>query len=145
MILTFFVPGIPKPGGSKRGFLNRATGRVNIVDACKKSRDWKAVVADCASQAAFKSLIMTAPLTIALKVTVLFTLPRPRGHYGQKGLKASARRYPTVKPDLLKLMRSTEDACTGIIWRDDAQVVKEVLEKAYGEQPGAQITVETLE
>ena len=33
--ISFWVPGIPKPAGSKRGFVNRKTGGVIITDACK--------------------------------------------------------------------------------------------------------------
>lgn len=28
-VAQFWVPGVPKPGGSKKGFVNRHTGRVN--------------------------------------------------------------------------------------------------------------------
>ena len=48
------------------------------------------------------------------------------------------------KPDVLKLARSTEDALTGLIWMDDAQVWEMQILKRYSEGLGADITVETL-
>ena len=41
-------------------------------------------------------------------------------------------------PDVLKLARGVEDALTGIVWRDDAQIVNESLNKVVGAAaPGA--------
>jgi Holliday junction resolvase RusA-like endonuclease len=53
-----------------------------------------------------------------------FRFPRPRSHYGKRGLLPSAPRHMVTKPDLDKLIRAALDALTGIIWRDDAQVVR---------------------
>lgn len=42
---------------------------------------------------------------------------------------------------------STEDACTGIVWRDDAQIVQQFAHKTYfiGDcQPGCAIEVREL-
>lgn len=50
----------------------------------------------------------------------------------------------TVKPDATKLWRSTEDALTGIAWRDDAQISVQVVEKRYGSQSGALIQISSL-
>ena len=42
------------------------------------------------------------------------------------------RREMVVKPDLSKLIRSTEDAMTGIVYADDAQIVEMTVKKHYG-------------
>ena len=42
-------------------------------------------------------------------------------------------------------MRSTEDALTGIIWRDDSQVVEHRIRKVYVERdPGAEININQI-
>jgi len=79
----------------------------------------------------------------ALEVSVIFTVPRPKGHFGARGLKPSAPAYPTVRPDVTKLLRAVEDACTGIVWRDDAQIVAQHAIKRYGEPACAEIRVST--
>ena len=48
---------------------------------------------------------------------------------------------PTGRPDLDNLVKALTDACNGIVWRDDAQIVRLMAEKRYGEQPGAVVSV----
>lgn len=74
--------------------------------------------------------LITGPVT--LRVT--FVRPRPAGHYGRTGLRPSAPAHPTVRPDLTKMLRALEDALTGVVWRDDAQVVHLDVVKAYGDR-----------
>lgn len=45
---------------------------------------------------------------------------------------------------MLKLARAAEDALTGILWRDDAQICDEVIRKRYGEPARVEIEVRTL-
>ena len=138
MSITFFVPGLPQPGGSKRAFYIKKLGRAVITDANAKAKPWKATVAAYA-----REQYAGQPLDGPLKVTMIFTMPRPKYHFGKHGRKANAPIYHTVKPDSTKLLRSTEDALTGILWRDDSQVMPAVT-KVYGDLPGVQISVEPL-
>lgn len=139
--IEFFVPGIPRPGGSKRAFINKKTGRAMIVDACKKNPEWRQAVSYFARQAYDGPL-----LTEALQVVMNFAITRPKSHFRANGqVKASAPDYPTTKPDATKLIRSTEDALTGILWRDDAQIVTQIGCKRYETSPGCWISVQTME
>jgi Holliday junction resolvase RusA-like endonuclease len=83
-----------------------------------------------------------APMTGALEVAVTFFLKRPRKYYRSNGtLKPGAPDLVATKPDLSKLMRSTEDAITGICFGDDAQIARTILEKRYGDWIGAEIAI----
>jgi Holliday junction resolvase RusA-like endonuclease len=89
-----------------------------------------------------------SPLDTSLAVRVTFVVPRPKGHYHWSTrrhgeVKENAPACPTVKPDTTKLMRALEDACTGILWRDDAQIVLQVISKVYGKTAGAFVEVWT--
>lgn len=143
VIIKFFVPGVPAPGGSKRGVVSPRTGRVLIFDACKRNGDWRSIV----GLAGNKEMSRTCQgmLFGPLHVTMQFVVARPASHYGSgkntRMLKPSAPEFPTVKPDVLKLARSTEDALTGILWKDDSQTVELSLSKVYGDTPGCMITV----
>lgn len=151
--ISFFVPGIPAPGGSKKAFVlkrrdgsivRRANGSpmVNITDAAgEKNKNWRAIVALTA-----RTEYSGDPLAGPLAVSMIFTVPRPKSHFRSNGqLKPSAPRYHTSKPDSLKLARSTEDALTGILWVDDSQVQFERGPlKEYGERPGCMIRVRLL-
>lgn len=135
--ISFFVQGIAKPAGSKRGFFIPKLKRVVITDACKGSKDWKTDVKH-AAQAAYQGALIDKPLHVSFRFQVL----RPKGHFRSNGdVKPSAPAYPTVKPDVLKLARGVEDALTGIIWKDDSLIVSEHLSKVYAPVPGVHIEI----
>jgi len=147
-MISFFIAGIPKPAGSKRGFAIKKggafTGRVAIVDDCKGSRDWKTDVKIAAKEAYAGPLLQGA-----LSVKFLFHLQRPKSHFGTgknaATLRAGCPAWPIVIPDLLKLARAIEDALTGIVWQDDAQIVQEYLLKRYATaNPGVYVEVTSL-
>lgn len=151
--INFFVPGIPRPGGSKTATVIRRKGGEIVMkngrplittrDDAKGNAEWKSLVSYFARQA-----YTGVPLDCPLLVRLHFTMPRLKGHFGSGRnagvLKPTAPTHHTTKPDVLKLARSTEDACTGILWRDDSCTSKLELEKVYGDRPGVQITVTPL-
>ena len=155
-ILNFTVHGEARPAGSKRAFaLRRRDGTlvtrpggapvINVTDDNPKSKDWKGTVAWAAREAVGSGFaLLHGPLV----VTFSFYRTRPKGHLKPDGLLAKSGRdnpYPTTKPDVLKLARGAEDALTGVLWRDDAQIVKETLEKNYGNWARLEVTVEALD
>lgn len=136
--MRFTIYGQAEPAGSKRAFVVK--GKARVTDANRKSAPWKQEVASKgAEQMAGRPLYEGA-----LAVTFAIYVPRPQGHYGKKGLLPSARLYPTVKPDLLKLARGLEDALTGICWRDDSQIVVEHLYKQYGEPARVEVEIREI-
>jgi Holliday junction resolvase RusA-like endonuclease len=102
---------------------------------------WKRDVAQAAGVAMSGGPLLEGPLLLELS----FYVPRPKGHYGARGLRPSAPAYPTVKPDVLKLARAVEDALTGTLFRDDAQVVRELLVKVYGEPARCEVRVSPVD
>jgi hypothetical protein len=135
MQLDIFIPGTPKPAGSKRAFLIRhkdgspvmKNGRaiINTVDTSgKKGKDWRGDI-----QAAVLKATEMAPLrTESLTVWMIFYMPRPKSHFrtGKYAgiLKDSAPLFYNhlQAPDALKLGRAAEDALSGVLWVDDKQV-----------------------
>jgi crossover junction endodeoxyribonuclease RusA len=132
--VEFTVYGVPVPQGSKRVF------RGNVVEmADARLRSWRQDVA-AAANAQMDGLM---PFTRPVAVQLHFHLDRPKGHYGtgrnEDRLKPSAPVAPGVKPDLDKLIRSVLDAITGVVIKDDSQVVSLVAGKFYsdgGTRPG---------
>ena len=140
--VSFNVLGLPAPGGSKRAIKTRS-GKVVLIDACKRNKSWRTLVAVAAREALNGAGVLQPPLALCIE----FRMPRPRSHYGSDGtVKASAPWVPTVRPDATKLLRSTEDALTGILWSDDAQIVEQRVSKAYAVNGaiGAWVTVCTV-
>lgn len=157
MKIEFTAYGEAKPAGSKTGFVVKTKSgksRAVVVDACKTTKPWQAVVSSSALEA-IKDCGETPRLSLfdsetSLVVDMRFFIPRPAGHYfktgkfaGQK--KSQAREYPCVRPDVLKLARAVEDAMTGIVYRDDSQIVQEHISKHYGEPARVEVTISTLE
>lgn len=150
-VIRVFIPGAPKTAGSKRAFVITPKGggrpRAIVTDDCKTSRDWKGDVKRFVSDQ-----FSGTPFTGPLEVTMTFYLQRPKGHFktGKScvAVKPSSPKFPIVKPDVLKLARAVEDACSGLIYGDDAQIVTEILLKRYadgaGERTGVLIEVERL-
>lgn len=62
------------------------------------------------------------PLTGPLKVTFTFFVGCP---------KRKVREVPHVKPDLSNFIKAVEDACNGIVWIDDSQIVEIHAKKMY--------------
>jgi hypothetical protein len=149
--VSFTVYGVAAPGGSKRAFRHSKTGRIMVTDASKRVKPWREVVGFAARDAmTFHSELgegtsgYLPPLEGPLILTVDFYLPRPKSHYGVRSLKPSAPLFPIVRPDATKLLRVVEDACTGILWRDDAQIAEQHVRKHYGEPARCEIHVDSL-
>jgi Holliday junction resolvase RusA-like endonuclease len=156
VVLRFTVPGKAQPAGSKSAFVpkNKKTGQpykdkhgriiVNVVDANPNTKDWQKQVAQVASQVWGERQLLTMPLAVQF---VIYKV-RTKNHYGTgrnaDQLKPDAPAYPASAPDVLKLARGIEDALTGIVYRDDAQIVHEELRKEWGEHAGVQITIATM-
>jgi crossover junction endodeoxyribonuclease RusA len=132
-VIEFVVYGRPATAGSKRGFpirrAGRFTGRVVVVDDSRRTKSWQAQVRSAAVEAGGECLV--GPL----KVAMAFHLQRPLAHYGTGRnagtVRDAAPAEHVLRPDLLKLARAIEDALTGVLWRDDAQVCVETLSKHY--------------
>lgn len=137
--MKIIVYGIPGPQGSKK-FLGFRGGKGIMVESSPKVKPWREAVKHAAREALVDMPCILGPL----RVRMTFTLPKP------KSAPKSRRTYPDKKPDLSKLIRSTEDALTDIgAWEDDARVVDLVAGKRYPnegldalDRPGVVISVE---
>ena len=134
--ITFYVSGVPAPGGSKKHI-----GNGRMIDMCKRNSTWRHDVGWAAKLAMDGAPFMDGPLCMQIQ----FRMPRPKHHFrtGKHAgkLKDDAPDWHTCKPDDTKLTRSTEDAMTNIVWADDATIARQEIEKIYHDRPGAMITV----
>lgn len=131
--MNFRVRGIPVPQGTARAFV--AGGRAYLATDANRSSSpigaWRGAIAREAQLVMGDSPLIEAPV----EVTATFSLPRPRS-------LAKRITQPDAKPDIDKLARALLDAMTGVVIRDDAQVVDLQLRKVYDdEQPGVVVNV----
>lgn len=128
--LSFTVPGIPVPQGSKR-----FVGNGRMIEANAGLKPWRAEVIAAAIEAADANpdWVSTSSRRATYAARVEFQFPRPKAHLGTQGVKPGAPVHHGTRPDLDKLIRSVFDALTqsGVIG-DDSQIVKLVGGKYYG-------------
>jgi len=118
-MITFFVPGIPAPQGSKRAFV--VGKRAVLVESSKACKPWR----DGVRAAAMEAMRCRAPLEGPLRLDVAFYMPRPRSAPKER------RGWPCGRPDRDKLLRSTCDGLTGVLYRDDSQPCTGETTKCY--------------
>jgi Holliday junction resolvase RusA-like endonuclease len=137
---SFTVFGFePRPQGSKKYVGTRRTAAGNniplIIEASPGLPVWRKAVADAVIQAMQDSGDLSK-FEGAVKVEAVFYLTR----------KPSVKRlYPTVPPDLDKILRSLMDGISAKgegVWGDDSQVVRLEVSKKYATgQPGVAVTI----
>lgn len=132
-VISFWVPGVPRPQGSKRAFVHKTTHKPVMVESSGAPlKDWRATVALAASEA----MGFDDPLEGPVLLTLRFFLQRPKSHPKRRIT------WPTGRPDASKLARAVEDALTGICFKDDAQIVSLGVSKEWGLRPGVEVEVE---
>lgn len=85
----------------------------------------------------------------ALRVSILFVMPRPKAHYRTGAfagkLKESAPIFHTGTPDLDNLEKFILDVLNGLVWGDDRQIIEVWKKKRFGERPRTIIAIEQAE
>lgn len=140
------VIGLPAPQGSK-SFKGIHGGHAVLAESSKRVKPWREAVLWAARELHHPALPQRA-VPGPVRAEMIFTVPKP------KRAPKYRRTWPDRKPDLSKLVRSTEDALTDAgIWDDDARVVEygRVAKVFPGEDPdaldvpGAVIRIEAVE
>jgi len=140
-MISFWVPGVPIPKGSAKGFYIPSLDRVVITqDNKKRQKPWASMISSVARE------LFPKPLIGPVMISIAFKMPRPKAHYRSvkkaQILRDDAPKYHTIKPDSDKLTRCVFDALTNIAWMDDQQVsVIAHVSKVYGDRPGALVRV----
>jgi Holliday junction resolvase RusA-like endonuclease len=141
LIARFTVVGRPAPQGSK-SYL----GKGCFKEQSPYVKAWRNDVRNAAMAAFGDAQAVTGP--VFTSVTFLFARPKVHhiGSNPDKPLKASAPYWHTSAPDRDKLERATNDALTGVIWKDDSQVAGTFSRKIYHTDfSGACISAWTLD
>ena len=126
----FDVLGDPVPQGSMRAFARRGGGRPIVTADNPRTRPWKDAVTWAAREA--RRFTATEPVAVELA----FTLRRPKGHSGKRGLLPSAPTYHGTKPDIDKLARAVLDSLVEAqVIADDALVAWLRVAKGYSLSP----------
>jgi Holliday junction resolvase RusA-like endonuclease len=151
--ISFTAFGLPAPKGSMR-----AAGNNVIPSGSPQNRanlaNWQGSVRQAAVDA-IAALGLTGTILfigVPMKVTVIWRMKRPMGHFAKKGpsagqLLASAPKYHITPPDSSKLLRATEDDLQGLVFGNDSCIAETLMRKVYAMpgSEGAWIKIEELE
>jgi len=132
-MISYWIEGEPAPQGSKTGFIKN--GRVVMVESSKKVKPWREAVAATTKRQVEN--LYGFPISEPCEIALVFYLLKP---------KTVTRKWPAVKPDLDKLIRSTFDGLTtGGLYTDDALVIEVSATKLYAtDRIGCQIIATEL-
>jgi Holliday junction resolvase RusA-like endonuclease len=129
MQFSLFIPGRPRPQGSKLAY---GSG-TRMVESSPHVKPWRADIRHHVLAERPEGWPLDEPVTLRLQ----FRFQRPKNHLSARGgLVPSAPYYHVLRTgDVDKLARAALDALTSVLFADDAQVVCLVVTKAYAD-PG---------
>ena len=137
MNIKFTVFCRPQPQGSIRAFTPKGWNRPVLTSDNKDLKSYRQQVSIVAL-AAMRDLGMEPiPAKQAVSLTAKFYFQRPKSKKKDAAM--------TVRPDLDKIVRSTFDALTGIVFGDDSQVTELTATKIYGVPERVEIEASTIE
>jgi len=129
--VRFTIPGIPVAKGR---------ARVTTIGGHARAYTPAKTVAYESTVALFARQAMGAaePISGPVAVSIVATWPIPPS-WPKK--RREAARWKTSKPDADNVAKAIGDACNGIVWADDSQVVDLRCVKLYGPVPGVVVEV----
>lgn len=136
IIAELEIPGIARPQGSKRAFPGKG-GRIVMIEASKSVKAWRTSVAMIARFA----MRARKPFDGAVHVDMIFEFERPKSHMRKGEIRIDSPIHHVYKPDVSKLLRSAEDAMTGIVYVDDSQICSAIIKKEWAARSRTLIVV----
>lgn len=137
--IEFFVPGTPVGKGRPRA-ARRGAGVVMFTP--EKTAGYEALVAATAAAALACDALAHQLLDGPLEAVLEMRFPAPASWSKDKRARALAgAEWHTSKPDADNVAKAILDACNGVVFRDDAQVVVLIATKAFSEEPGVRVVI----
>lgn len=135
--MVIMIAGEPVAQGRPRAAV--VAGRARVFDP-KKSKSWKGM-ARVAMQEAGAPYIPEGPIAVVIRA--FHTCPK--GDHRKR--EPAPRRWRAKRPDLENVAKAVLDAATGVLWADDAQVARLLVEQftaAQGVAPRVEIEYSAL-
>lgn len=132
-MLTITIPGELRGKGRPR-FGN---GRTYTPAHTQNAEAWVrscAVAATCGAP-------LSGPISLRLEIGVAIPRSWPKK---RRALALDGLMWPTGRPDLDNQLKLIGDALNGIVWADDAQIVRAEVVRRYAEAPAAVLTVQEI-
>jgi Holliday junction resolvase RusA-like endonuclease len=133
--VTITLAGPPQGKGRVRAFLRG--GHIGHYTP-EKTRSYEGML----RTAAMDAIGGRAPFDCPVELELRAIFPVPASWSKRKQQQAiTGEIKPGKKPDLDNVAKAVTDACNGVLFRDDALIVRSVSEKRYGPAPLVVVTV----
>lgn len=135
--IKFVIPGKPfgkqRPRSTKSGIVytpEETTSYENLIKrACQDSRD---------------GIYFGVDQPIGLGIKAYYPIPASTSKKARTAM-LSGQMLPTKKPDCDNIVKIVADALNGIAYHDDKQIVLNVVEKHYAEEPRVEVIIWKVE
>lgn len=130
----FLIPATPVAKGRARTRVVKTKGGKAFAShyTPAETRDFERLVKDYARQALGDAQPLACP--VDLLVEFRFAIPDSWPKW-KRELAADGLVHHTKKPDCSNLVKAIEDACNGVLWKDDGQVVGSIQDKVWTTGP----------
>lgn len=139
--MKFKIPGEPCAQGRPRFTVIR--GHAVAFDPAK-SKNYKSFVKMLAMDAMDEQEWKYTELPLRIVICAWETIPKSKTKkFRQDALEG--KEFPTVKPDLDNVAKTIMDALSGVVYKDDKQIVDLIVKKRYTDQePHVFVRIEVL-
>jgi Holliday junction resolvase RusA-like endonuclease len=135
MEIAFSIPGQPVAKGRPK-FARRGAHMVAYTP--EKTASYENLV----RLAAVAVMAGRAPSAAPIALSVELNMQIPASWSAKrKALAAAGAICATKKPDADNILKGIKDGCNGIVWQDDAQVVRIHVSKRYSDRPQALVRI----
>jgi len=138
--ILIIIMGEPVAQGRPR--MSTFNGHARAYDPAK-SRNWKQIASMIAGKKMENKSLMEGELSLSIRAYRSI----PKSFSKKKTAAAIAGKIrPTTKPDLDNIVKSATDACNGILFHDDSQIVAfhEPFGKWFSDKPRVEIEVKEI-
>ena len=132
--IEIVITGKPVPKGRPQAF---RFGNGIKMRTPKKTANWEEDARMVARHVMKDRPPLIGPLSLSVRVVIA---PAYSWAGWKKGATLSGEMKPTSKPDLDNVVKAAKDAMNGILWIDDAQVVRLSAAKTFGSAPMVVVT-----
>ena len=141
MNLKFTIPGEPTAQGRPR--FSTHGGFVKAYDP-KKSRNYKAYVKFLASEAMQRIGLTLTELPLEVEIITDVGIPASKSKkFKEQAL--NGLQLPIKKPDVDNVAKIILDSISGIVYKDDKQIVKLTVSKKYSDTPKVEVKIYNVE
>jgi Holliday junction resolvase RusA-like endonuclease len=133
--VTISLSGEPQGKGRARSFVRG--GHVGHYTP-SKTRSYESLISGLAMDAMIGRLPFDCAVELIMRA--VFSVPPSFSKRKQNDAMVGAL-WPAKKPDYDNILKAWSDAMNGVVYRDDALIVRVQFEKRYGPQPLVAVTV----